>query len=885
MPGFRRSATLLAMPLYAGFAGAADFPIGVSFAENPAYQLGAAEIAGAEIQHANWNNRGRWGNPSALNDSTGTATPVTLKWDATGLWETNADVALGGSHKLMKGYLDSNGAAITAPFDGVFGNSDDKPTVLVTGMDTWMAEKGLTSYSVVIYSDGDSSAGDRAARVWLASTLPGSPVGGDPGLGADLTARVDIIDQSNWGTNPTFTRVTGTSGVGNYTVFSGLTAPSFYLRVDEAGSNPWRAPINGLQIIGTDVVEAPDSDGDGLPDAWENNHALDPEDDGEFNFDNGADGDPDGDGRTNLQEYNGGTGSTNPRKADTDEDGLDDGEEATAGTNPLDPDSDDDTLPDGWEVEHELDPLDDGTTLDVNGANGDPDGDFLSNSGEYLRKTDPNLTDTDGDGYDDLAEDGAGVWANEFFTGSSPIKADTDGDGIPDGDENPDLDYAAGITTGTDPNKSDTDGDGQNDRWEFLLGSDPTLDTSSLPTVAVTNPSFELPDATGTYLTQVPTGWTIADAPETDEIFVENLASVGITGGEGAQYAGLQQIGNFIHQDTGVPFSPNTTYLIDLAGGYRNGYPTGVVEFGLYSSDAIGTPVAGYPGRMDLNGVRLESGNPDADGVINKLRDASALTTIGSGSLARPYVLVTGSTPPAGNLVAYIRHASGFRVIFDHIRILAVPNATDVDGDTLPDAWELAHNLSPRDNGSTVAANGTAGDPDSDGSSNAEELAAGSDPRDFDTDNDGLSDGVETGTGEFIDAENTGTSPLKTDSDGDGIDDNAELALGTDPNLADTDGDGFDDDVEIAAGTDPTDENDFPVTAEPEVDAYSYDGTTFTLTAVNLAAGKTYTLARSTTLGGFVAIGAPVTGVTSHTFSDPAAPAGAAFYRVEEVDP
>jgi hypothetical protein len=47
-----------------------------------------------------------------------------------------------------------------------------------------------------------------------------------------------------------------------------------------------------------------DSDGDGLPDSWETQFGLDPQ---SGLGDNGRDGDPDGDGRTNLQEYQQGT--------------------------------------------------------------------------------------------------------------------------------------------------------------------------------------------------------------------------------------------------------------------------------------------------------------------------------------------------------------------------------------------------------------------------------------------------------------------------------------------------------------------------------------------------------------------------------------------------
>lgn len=724
------SAVSLSFPLCCSSAFAAELPIGVHFSENAAHSLTAGETAGAPgFEQTNWNNIGRWGNPTGLNDGTGApATGVSVKWDATGMWTNNANEALGGNHKLMKSYLDSDGGVMTT-FAGVFGTNDDKPTILLTGIDTWMTANGLTSYSVVVYSDGDSASGQRAAKVWMAAADAGNPVGGDPGLGADLTSRVDIWDNSNWGTNPTFTRVTGTTGNGNYTVFTGQTAGSFYLRLEEAGTDAWRSPINGFQIIGTTVPLTVDTDGDGLPDPWETNYGLSPTDNGSTDADNGAAGDPDGDGRTNAQEYNSGTNGTNPVLADTDGDGLDDGDEATAGTNPLDTDSDDDFMPDGWEVANSFNPLDDGSGNIENGGDGDPDTDNLSNLLELQRGTNPRDGDTDDDTLNDGAEDTSNTWTDADATGTSPLKADSDYDGFRDDEENPDEPYVAGVTLGTDPNKADTDSDGATDRWEALLGSNPTDAGSNLNPIAVANHSFESPDTAGGWADGVPPGWTIVNSTEANDAFVENINSVGMQGGADAQFAGLQQPPNgFLHQDTGVAFSANTTYLVDIAGGYRNGYPTGIIEFGLYSSTALGTQLTAYPGRMDINGTLAASGNPDADNVVNRFRDVSAVATIGTGSLAQPFVLVTGSTPPAGNISVYIRHISGGRVLFDNVRIYAIPNSLDGDGDGLPDAWEVANRLDPRSNSGV---NGAAGDGDGDGASNLAEYHAGTNAADI----------------------------------------------------------------------------------------------------------------------------------------------------------
>ena len=93
-----------------------------------------------------------------------------------------------------------------------------------------------------------------------------------------------------------------------------------------------------LSAYTIDAVEAatyrPDSDNDGLPDTWEIQYGLDPLDPA---GDNGAAGDPDNDGLTNQQEWTAGTNPTNP---DSDGDGLPDGWEVQYGLDPLDPASD-----------------------------------------------------------------------------------------------------------------------------------------------------------------------------------------------------------------------------------------------------------------------------------------------------------------------------------------------------------------------------------------------------------------------------------------------------------------------------------------------------------------------------------------------------------------
>ncbi|HUW62587.1 MAG TPA: Amuc_1099 family pilus-like system protein [Candidatus Bathyarchaeia archaeon] len=119
-----------------------------------------------------------------------------------------------------------------------------------------------------------------------------------------------------------------------------------------------------------------DSDGDEIPDWWEHDYRLD--------WENPADAgeDADTDGLTNLDEYG---HLSDPRNADTDEDGLTDGDEVNVhGTDPANSDTSQNGIPDGWLVAYGLDPLD----PDV--ADQDPDDDGYSNWYEYFGSTDPN---------------------------------------------------------------------------------------------------------------------------------------------------------------------------------------------------------------------------------------------------------------------------------------------------------------------------------------------------------------------------------------------------------------------------------------------------------------------------------------------------------------
>jgi|GEM_PF-3793988 len=176
----------------------------------------------------------------------------------------------------------------------------------------------------------------------------------------------------------------------------------------------------------------PDTDGDGLKD---------------------GDEDKNRNGRFDAEE-------TDPLKADTDEDGLKDGTEIASGLDPLDLDSDNDGLGDGMEdanhngrvdggelspkkFDSDSDGLSDGLEVGLSVGISDPDGSgplkgtdntvFVADS-DPATHTDPTIWDTDNDGLADGEED-ANANGNKEGSETDPLDDDTDNDGFTDGDE------------------------------------------------------------------------------------------------------------------------------------------------------------------------------------------------------------------------------------------------------------------------------------------------------------------------------------------------------------------------------------------------------------------------------------------------------------------
>ncbi len=126
---------------------------------------------------------------------------------------------------------------------------------------------------------------------------------------------VDGANVKTWTEGGTLTYNAGPYSISSHTYYATV--------IDEVG-NCARYPTTGTKTFS--VVSSEDSDNDGLPDEWERKHFGD--------LSQGPDGDFDGDGLTNLEEYQHGT---NPTKKDTDGDGWSDGKEVALGTDPTDP--------------------------------------------------------------------------------------------------------------------------------------------------------------------------------------------------------------------------------------------------------------------------------------------------------------------------------------------------------------------------------------------------------------------------------------------------------------------------------------------------------------------------------------------------------------------
>ena len=520
------------------------------------------------------------------------------------------------------------------------------------------------------------------------------------------------------------------------------------------------APVLAPASVGADV------DGDGYPDAWEDKYSFNPNLPG-----HGLDDDPDADGLVN-------------------------GVEADLDTNPFLLDTDGDGLPDGWEWGHNINP---NSGEGVDGANGDANSNRISNWEEYQANpgdlgSNPNVTDSDGDGLTDK---------EEMDLGTNPTNPDTDGDGWSDSQE---------VAYGTNPVLADldTDQDGYRDIWESMTGM---AAFGWDPLVANTIGNFATnadPDADGLTNLQEQVHFTHPNKADTDGDTLKDGWEVAYAA-QGFNPLVVEGEANLLPgadpDDDGLTNAQESTARTNPFNADTDGdtYPDAwEVLWGLDPT----TPATG-----DL----LPTADKDGDGLTN----AQEL----DGKTNPLNVDTDGDTLKDGWEVTY--RSRGFNPLVvdtqpdllpsddpDHDGLTNAQESTartnpfndDTDGDTYPDAWEVKWGWDPITPAIGVLLPDA--DEDGDGLTNAEELVALTNPSDPDTDGDTLNDGWE------IQYASIGFNPLivetqlsllpGTDTDSDGLSNAEEADAGTNPAVADTDGDTLSDSDELGFGTDPT---------------------------------------------------------------------------------
>jgi autotransporter-associated beta strand protein len=270
---------------------------------------------------------------------------------------TNATLAGSGT---VKGFNLANGA-ILAPGGDQAGTLWSSAAVTFGSNSVYQWKMGVTNHDVMVVSGNVTLARCRLQlREFGGCTEPDSRL--------------------------TFLRYTGTvSSVTNFVIDTSLVEG--LTNWDASGAMVVHdATAKRFYITGLRVTPLHDSDGDGMDDLWETQNGLDPADPAD------AQGDADGDGLTNLEEFH---LRLLPGCVDSDNDGL----------------------ADGWEVARGTDPAE-------NDSQSDPDDDGLSNLLECQFGTWPLMADSDADGLNDGEE------ALIFKT--DPLNVDSDGDETPD---------------------------------------------------------------------------------------------------------------------------------------------------------------------------------------------------------------------------------------------------------------------------------------------------------------------------------------------------------------------------------------------------------------------------------------------------------------------
>lgn len=467
---------------------------------------------------------------------------------------------------------------------------------------------------------------------------------------------------------------------------------------------------------------------------------------------------------------------------DSDNDGLPDVVETVIMTDPNDADSDDDGLLDGQEPDYDKDTDADGK---INALDPDSDGDGLFDGTEAGKDCANPATD---------AAKATCVADADPATTTSPINKDTDGgtvsDGVEDFNKNGRID--AGETNPNDPADDvmakDTDGDGIPDNVEVAIGTDPNdADSDDDGLIDGQEPDFDK-DSDGDGLINA-----LDPDSDNDGLFDGTEAgkdctnaATNVAGGNCVADADPTTTTNPLKKDTddgGKPDGAEDTNLngrIDAGETDPNNPADDVTT--KPDSDGDGLPddleeeIGSNPMDADSDDDGLSDGeevNPtddtDGDGLINILDPDSDNDGLFDGTEAGKGCTGPGTDATKNRCIADA----------DQGATKTSPLKKDTDNGGKPDGAEDVNRNGRIDAGETDPNNPADDNPamvvdtDMDGLSDDQERDLGSDPNDADSDDDGLIDGQEPNPGDDTDADGI-KNILDPDSDGDGLFDGTE---------------------------------------------------------------------------------------------------------------